>query len=104
MKSKKNFNHKESLLSKESPYDTVCTFQPSKDKLFQKGSILDTWKKKHDRTFPTLKDVFSARNLDIPKIRVKVKPFVLDVVKKDTIKMTAKTNQNAWIVKVTMLL
>ena len=25
-KSKKNFSHKESLLSKESPYDTVCTF------------------------------------------------------------------------------
>ena len=33
--------------------DTVCTFSPSKDKLFQKRSILDTWKKKHDRTFPT---------------------------------------------------
>ena len=54
------------------------------DKLFQKGSILDTWKKKHDRTFPTLKDVFNARNLDIPRIRAKEKPFVLDVVK-DTI-------------------
>ena len=38
-----------------------------------------------DRTFPTLKDVFNARNLDIPRIRVKEKPFVLDVVKKDII-------------------
>ena len=46
---------------------------------------IDTWKKKHDRTSPTLKDIFSARNLDIPRIRIKVKPFVLDVVKKDTI-------------------
>ena len=42
-------------------------------------------KKKHDHTFPTLKDVFNARNLDIPRIRVKEKLFVLDVVKKDTI-------------------
>ena len=47
--------------------------------------------------------VFNTRNLDIPRIHVKEKPFVLDVVK-DIIKMTAKTNQNAWIVKVTMLL
>ena len=47
--------------------------------------MLDTWKKKHDRTFPTLKDVFSARNLDTPRIRVKVKLFVLDGVKKDTV-------------------
>ena len=60
-----------------------------------KKSILDTCKNKHDRTFPTLKDFFNARNLDIPRIRVKVKLFVLDVVKKDTIKMTAKTTQNA---------
>ena len=50
-----------------------------------KKSILDTWKKKHDHTFPTLKDVFNARNLDIPRIHVKEKPFVLDVVKKDII-------------------
>ena len=85
MKSKKNFNRKESLLWKESPYATVCTFWPSKDKLSQKESILDTWKKKHDHTFPTLKDVFNARNLDIPRIHVKEKPFVLDVVKKDII-------------------
>ena len=42
-------------------------------------------KKKHDRTFPTLKDVFNARNLDIPRIHEKVKLFVLDVVKNDTI-------------------
>ena len=42
-------------------------------------------KKKHNRTFPTLKDVFNARNLDIPRIHVKEKPFVLDVVKKDKI-------------------
>ena len=55
-------------------------------------------KKKHDSTFQTLKDVFNARNLDIPRIHVKVKLFVLDVVKKDTIKMTAKTIQNAKIV------
>ena len=41
-------------------------------------------KKKHDHTFPTLKDVFNARNLDIPRILVKVKLFVLDMVK-DTI-------------------
>ena len=34
---------------------------------------------------PTLKDVFNARNLDTPRIHVKVKLFVLDVVKKDTI-------------------
>ena len=40
---------------------------------------------KHDRTFPTLKDVFNARNLDTPRIHIKVKLFVLDVVKKDTI-------------------
>ena len=60
-------------------------FNQSKDKLFQKGSILDTWKKKHDRTFPTLKDDFNVRNLDTPRIRVKVKLFVLDVVKQDTI-------------------
>ena len=32
-----------------------------------------------------LKDVFNARNLDIQRILVKVKLFVLDVVKKDTI-------------------
>ena len=70
---------------KRNPYDTVCMSWPSKDKLFQKESILDTWKKKHDRTFPTLKDVFNARNLDTPRIHVKEKPFVLDVVKKDTI-------------------
>ena len=82
---KKEFNHKESLLSKEYPYDTVCMSWPSKDKLFQKESILDTWKKKHDCIFPTLKDVFNARNLDTPRIHVKEKPFVLDVVKKDTI-------------------
>ena len=56
-------------------------FSPSKDKLFQKGSILDIWKKKHHCTFPTLKDVFNARNLDIPRTHVKVKLFVLDVVK-----------------------
>ena len=56
-----------------------------KDKLFQKRSILDTWKKKHERTFPTLKEVFNAINLDTPRIHVKVKLFVLDVVKKDTI-------------------
>ena len=42
-------------------------------------------KQKHDRTFPTLKDVFNARNLDIQRIRVKVKLFMLDVVKKETI-------------------
>ena len=42
-------------------------------------------KKENDRTFPTLKDVFNARNLDTPRIHVKVKLFVLDVVKKDTI-------------------
>ena len=42
-------------------------------------------KKKHDCTFPTLKDVFNARNLDTPRIHVKVKLFVLDVMKKDTI-------------------
>ena len=42
-------------------------------------------KKKHDLTFRTLKDVFNATNLDIPRICVKIKPFVLDVVKKDTI-------------------
>ena len=47
----------------------------SKDRIFRKGSILDTWKKKHDHTFPTLKDVFNARNLDIPRILVKVKLF-----------------------------
>ena len=41
-------------------------------------------KKKHDHTFPTLKDIFNARNLDIPRILVKVKLFVQDVVK-DTI-------------------
>ena len=70
---------------KRIPYATVCTFWPSKDKLSQKESILDTWKKKHDHTFPTLKDVFNARNLDIPRIHVKEKPFVLDVVKKDII-------------------
>ena len=46
----------------------------------------------------------NARNLDTLRIHVKVKLFVLDVVKNDTILMTAKTNQNAWIVKVTMLL
>ena len=42
-------------------------------------------KVKRDLTFPTLKDLFNARNLDILRIRVKVKLFVLDVVKKDTI-------------------
>ena len=42
-------------------------------------------KKKHDLTFPTLKDVFNARNLDTPRTHVKVKLFVLGVVKKDTI-------------------
>ena len=36
-------------------------------------------------TFPTLEDVFNARNLDTPRIHVKVKLLVLDVVKKDTI-------------------
>ena len=41
-------------------------------------------KNKHNLTFPTLKDVFNGRNLDILRIRVKVKLFVLDVVKKDT--------------------
>ena len=51
----------------------------------KKKSILDIWKKKHALVFLTLKDVFNARNLDIPRIRVKEKPFVLDVVKKDTI-------------------
>ena len=45
---------------------------------------LDIWKKKHDLILLTLKDVFNARNLDIPRICVKVKPFVLGVVK-DTI-------------------
>ena len=34
---------------------------------------------------PQRYNVFNARNLDIPRIRVTVKPFVLDVVKKDTI-------------------
>ena len=33
---------------------------------------LDIWKKKHDLILLTLKDVFNARNLDIPRIRVKV--------------------------------
>ena len=56
-----------------------------KGQTIPKGSILDTWKKKHDCTFPTLKDVFNARHLDTPRIHVKVKLFVLDVVKKDTI-------------------
>ena len=41
--------------------------------------------KRNDHTFPTLKDVFNARNLDTPRIRVKEKLFVLDVVKKDII-------------------
>ena len=50
-----------------------------------KKSTLDIWKKKRDLIFLTLKGVFNARNLDIPRIRVKVKPFVLDVVKKGTI-------------------
>ena len=57
----------------------------TKDRIFRKRLILDTWRKKHNRTFPTLKDVFNARNLDTPRIHVKVKLFVLDVVKKDTI-------------------
>ena len=56
-----------------------------KGQTIKKKSLLDTWKKKHDRTFPTLKDVFNARNLDTRGIHVKVKLFVLDVVTKDTI-------------------
>ena len=56
-----------------------------KDRIFGKKSILDIWKKKHDLIFLTLKGVFNAGNLDIPRIRVKVKPFVLGVVKKDTL-------------------
>ena len=36
-------------------------------------------KKKHDLTFPTLKEVFNARNLDILRIHVKKKLFVVDV-------------------------
>ena len=35
MKSKKNFNHKESFLSKESPYIAVCTYLQSKDRIFR---------------------------------------------------------------------
>ena len=42
--------------------------------------------KKETRPYiPNPKDVFNARNLDIPRISVKEKPFVLDVVKEDII-------------------
>ena len=40
------------------------------------GIVIIYWipeKKKQDHTFPTFKDVFNARNLDIQRIRVKVK-------------------------------
>ena len=82
---KKNFNHKESLLSKDIHTLQSVRINNQRTEYSEQKSVMDTWKKKHDRTFPTLEDVFNARNLDIPRIRVKVKPFVLDVVKKDTI-------------------
>ena len=44
-KSKKNFNHKESLLSKGYPYDTVCTFNHQRTNYSKKRSILDTIKR-----------------------------------------------------------
>ena len=56
-----------------------------KGQTFPKKINIGYLKNKHDGTFPTLKDVFNARNLDTPRIYVKVKLFVLDVVKKDTI-------------------
>ena len=45
-------------------------------------------KKKQDLTFQTPKDASNAKNLNTPKIHAKERQFVLDVVRKGTMKMT----------------